>query len=120
MKPGVMKALVAASSCAVLAGCATTVDMGGPLGHYRYHYDAGVAYTTPRVIYRDDVTYREPAVVYREPVTVYRAPAVEYAPAVQYRTPAVEYRAPAVEYRAPAVVYRHPAATTFSYYDHKR
>ena len=93
MKPGVMKAVVAAMSCAVLAGCATTVDMGGPLGHYRYHYDAGVAYSaSPTVIYRDGVTYREPAVVYREP---------------------------AVVYRAPAVVYRYPAATTFSYYDHK-
>lgn len=100
MKPGVMKAVVAAISCGVLAGCATTVDMGGPLGHYRYHYDAGVAYgTSPTVIYHDGVTYREPAVVYREPAVTYRAPA---------------YRAPAVVY------YRYPAATTFSYYDHKR
>lgn len=94
MKHGVTKAVFTALiSGGVLAGCATTMDMGGPLGHYRYHYDSRIVYdTTPAVVYSDGVAYREPAVAYREP---------------------------AVVYREPAVVDRYPTTVT-SYYDHKR
>jgi hypothetical protein len=33
-------AFTAVAAGGLLAGCATTVDWGGPLGHYRYHYDS--------------------------------------------------------------------------------
>ena len=33
-------ALAAVAAGGLLCGCATTVDWGGPLGHYRYHYDS--------------------------------------------------------------------------------
>ena len=91
MKPGVAKAAFGALALGgLLAGCATTVDMGGPLGHYRYHYDSRVVYdTSPAVV------YREPTLTYHEPVVTYSAPAV------------TTYRAPTVTYSEPAVVYRY-------------
>jgi hypothetical protein len=73
MKYGILKAALAgAGLCGLLAGCATTVDMGGPLGHYRYSYDS-------RPIIHDDddsvtyhrYTYDEPAVVDHPAVTFY-------------------------------------------------
>jgi hypothetical protein len=80
MKHGLMKASLGTLVLGgVLAGCATTVDMGGPLGHYRYHYDS-----RPAVVYREPVVYRDP-VVYREPVVTYSAPAVTYRAPVVYR-----------------------------------
>jgi hypothetical protein len=75
--------LAAAAFGALLGGCATTVEMGP--GYY--HYDTGLASTTPPVVYREPtVVYREPAVVYREPAVTYREPAVVYrsAPALVF------------------------------------
>jgi hypothetical protein len=63
-------ALAAAGVCGLLAGCATTVDWGGPLGHYRYSYDS-----RPYVYDNDDTylydTYHAPAIVDRPAVTYY-------------------------------------------------
>ena len=72
----------------LLAGCATTVEMGP--GYY--HYDTGLARpSAPPVVYQEPaVVYREPAVVYREPTIVYREPTVVYRGV--YREPAVVYR----------------------------
>jgi hypothetical protein len=81
-----------------LAGCATTVDMGGPLGHYRYNYDSRL------------VTYRTPPAVVYEPATTYREPVVTY------QEPVVTYRQPVASYREPVVVYDYRAATV--YHDH--
>jgi hypothetical protein len=77
----VSKTILAASALgAVLAGCATTVEMGP--GYYRYDTRAA-ALTAPTVV------YQEPAVVYREPAVVYRAPTVvRYEPTVVYRSTA--------------------------------
>jgi hypothetical protein len=60
-------ALVAAGLGALAGGCATTVDMGGPLGHYRYHYDS-----RPTVYHDDAITYPAPTAVYRAPAVVDR------------------------------------------------
>lgn len=55
-------AMAAVAAGALLGGCATTVDWGGPLGHYRYHYDSRpIVYSSPSsdAYYRDRVTYDE-------------------------------------------------------------
>ena len=82
-----------------LAGCATSVDWGGPLLHYRYNYDsrpvtiqepvvvpAPSSSSAPPVVYHESTvmeypgsgvtarTYREPVVTYREPTVVYGYP----------------------------------------------
>ena len=66
-------ALAAVALSGLLAGCATTVEMGGPFAYYRYHYDSGVPVvydSTPPVVYRSS-----PTVVYDTPVvTTYRRP----------------------------------------------
>ena len=90
--------LVTAAFGALLAGCATTVEMGP--GYYRY--DTGVARPSA-----PPVVYQEPAVVYREPAVVYREPAVVYEPTVVYRG----------AYREPSVVYRY-GRDSFFYTDH--
>lgn len=56
----------------LLAGCATTLDVGP--GYYHYSYDVPATYRTePTVVTTSPtVVYREPAVVYREPTVVYR------------------------------------------------
>jgi hypothetical protein len=67
-------ALAGVAVSGLLAGCATTVDWGGPLGHYRYHYDSRpVVYSsTPSGgYYREPSTYEAPAVVERPAVTYY-------------------------------------------------
>ncbi len=71
-----MKAILTATAFgALLAGCATTVEMGP--GYY--HYDSRVAHRTPAVVYQEPtVVYREPAVVYQEPAVVYHEPTVVY------------------------------------------
>jgi hypothetical protein len=60
--------LAGAALSGLLAGCATTVDWGGPLGHYRYSYDS-----RPIVYGNDDSdhydTYHAPAIVDRPAVT---------------------------------------------------
>ena len=53
MRHKVLKSMVGcAGLCGLLAGCATTVDMGGPLGHYRYSYDSRPT------VYGDDTVYQ--------------------------------------------------------------
>jgi hypothetical protein len=54
----------------LLAGCATTVDWGGPLGHYRYSYDSRPIVYGSDDTYHDD-TYRTPAIVDRPAITYY-------------------------------------------------
>jgi hypothetical protein len=67
--------LAAAVFGGLLAGCATTLDVGP--GYYHYSYDAPVAYrhqtvvTTPSTA--PTVVYREPSLVYHEPTVVYRS-----------------------------------------------
>lgn len=65
-------AFVALALSGLLAGCATTVEMGGPFAYYRYHYDSGVpvVYDSTPVVVRSS-----PTVVYDTPVvTTYRRP----------------------------------------------
>lgn len=88
MKQPYVKSVVAALLLGgLLGGCATTVEMGGPLAYYRYHYETGapvtystqpaVVYQEPATVYRERTTvYRQPTAVYREPTTVYREPTV--------------------------------------------
>ena len=69
MKHGFLKAALASVVAAgLLAGCATTVDWGTPLGHYRYSYDSRPVVTVPA----DHDSY------YYEPPATYTAPAVTY------------------------------------------
>jgi hypothetical protein len=63
--------LATAMFSGLLAGCATTLDVGP--GYYHYSYDVPVAHRTETVVTTaPTVVYREPAVVYREPTVVYR------------------------------------------------
>ena len=69
MKHGFLKVTLASVVAAgFLAGCATTVDWGTPLGHYRYSYDSRPVVTVPA----DHDAYYYPA------PTTYTAPAVTY------------------------------------------
>jgi hypothetical protein len=74
MKRVSRKAILAAAAFGVLlAGCATTVDMGP--GYYRY--DSRLAnQAAPATVYHEPtVVYREaPAVVYQEPTVIYTEP----------------------------------------------
>lgn len=90
---------------ALLAGCATTVDMGP--GYY--HYDVGVARSAPPA---SVVVNPEPTVVYREPAVVYREPTVVY------REPSVVYRDSPVVYREPSLIYYRSPRYGFPYNDH--
>jgi hypothetical protein len=83
--------LATAAFGALLAGCATTLEVGP--GYY--HYDTGVARSSA------------PAVVYQQPPVVYQQPAVVYEPTVVYRG----------VYREPSVVYRY-GRDSFFYTDH--
>lgn len=68
MKRISVKTILASAACgAMLAGCATTVEMGP--GYY--HYDTTAVHRSEPAYY----SYREPTVVYREPTVVYH----EYA-----------------------------------------
>jgi hypothetical protein len=100
----VKSALAALLVSGAVAGCATSVDWGGPLLHYRYNYDSRpVISEQPVVVPAPTVTYREPPVVYREPPVVYRESTVTRYPdsVVTYRT----YREPTVTYYEPTVIY---------------
>jgi len=105
----VRSSLVALLASGALAGCATTVDWGGPLVHYRYNYDSRpVVSEAPVVVPAPAVTYNEPAVVYRES-TVSRDP----DSVVTYRT----YRDPIVTYYdRPTVIYGYQSPA-FPYID---
>src|SRR5512142_3073699 len=99
-------ALAGAALAALLTGCATTVDMGGPLGHYRYHADTLPTSDDTAATYHEQTvtTYGQPAVVERS------------APAVTYREHSVtRYDEPAVVVRPsePAAVYREHSVTRY-------
>jgi len=70
MKHCYLKATLASVMAAgFLAGCATTVDWGTPLGHYRYSYDSRPIVAAPadtHDAYYDQApaTYNPPAVTY--------------------------------------------------------
>ena len=124
MRHRVGKGLFGAAAAGVLlAGCATTVDWGGPLGHYRYNYDSRpvvsestVTVPAPAVTYSEPaVTYSAPAVTYSEPAVTYSAPAVTYsAPAATtYTAPVTTYGTPVTTYRESGVVYREPKSITY-------
>jgi hypothetical protein len=104
MKHPYVKSVVAALLLGgLLGGCATTVEMGGPLAYYRYHYETGapvtystqpaVVYQEPATVYRERTTvYRQPTAVYREPTTVYREPTVySYRDSASRRMAAYSY-----------------------------
>jgi hypothetical protein len=78
MKHRVLKAALAGVAAGgLLAGCATTVDWGGPLVHYRYHYDSRpVVYSsqstdTYDTYYRAPTTYDQPVFVEHPVVSFY-------------------------------------------------
>ena len=122
MTYGIHKPILAALMAGgLVAGCATTVDMGGPLGHYRYNYDSrpvvSESITVPSVTYRTTptVTYQTtPTVTYQTTptVTYQSAPTVTYqtTPTVVYPSDqsSVTYAAPSVTYETstPTVTYR--------------
>lgn len=105
----VRSSLVALLVSGALAGCATTVDWGGPLLHYRYNHDSRpVVSEAPVVVPAPAVTPNEPAVVYHES-TVSRDP----DSVVTYRT----YRDPIVTYYdRPTVIYGYQSPA-FPYID---
>lgn len=108
----------AAAAGVLLAGCATTVDWGGPLGHYRYNYDSRPVVSESTVtVPAPTVTYREPVVTYSAPVTTYTAPATTYtAPVTTYNTPVTTYRESGVLYREPtSITYYGPSGTSTLY-----
>jgi hypothetical protein len=75
MNQRLIKAVLAGMGCAgLLAGCATTVDWGGPLLHYRYHYDSRPIVYEPE----STVTYSEHGVTYASPSVVYRPGSTAY------------------------------------------
>ena len=99
MKQNFIKSsLAAVALTGALAGCATSVDWGGPLLHYRYNYDSR-------------------PVVSQAPV-VAPAPVVTYTPAMTYDEPTVVYRDPALTRDSDSVItyrgYLEPAVTTYS------
>jgi hypothetical protein len=105
-----------AAAGVLLAGCATTVDWGGPLGHYRYNYDSRPVVSESTVtVPAPTVTYREPAVTYSAPVTTYTAPATTtYTPPVTtYTAPVTTYNTPVTTYRESGVLYREPTSITY-------
>ena len=112
MKHPYVKSVVAALLLGgLLGGCATTVEMGGPLAYYRYHYETGapVTYSTQPAT----VVYQEPATVYRERTAVYRQPTAVY------REPTIVYREPTTVYREPTVYsYRYSASRRMAAYSY--
>jgi hypothetical protein len=75
MKHGFPKAILTGMAAAgLLAGCATTVDWGGPLLHYRYHYDSRPIVYSPATsdTYDERPTTYSPPVVIERPVVSYR------------------------------------------------
>ena len=121
-------ALTAIVAGGLLGGCATTVDMGGPLGHYRYNYDSRLAvsdsdaladraitYRAPDVRYTTpSVTYASPIATYESPATVtYTAPVTTYGAVTTYSAPVTTYTNPVTKYRAPITTYTAPGTTTW-------
>ena len=124
MSHRVGKAVFAATAAGVLlAGCATTVDWGGPLGHYRYNYDSRPVVSESTVtVPAPTVTYREPAVTYSVPATTtYTAPVTTRqettttysAPVTTYTAPVTTYGTPVTTYRESGVVRREPTSITY-------
>jgi hypothetical protein len=105
----VKSALAALLVSGAVAGCATSVDWGGPLLHYRYDYDSRpVASEAPVVVPAPAVAYRDPPVVHRE------STATQYPDSgITYRT----YRDPVVSYGEPTVIYGYQSPSV-PYQDH--
>jgi type IV secretory pathway protease TraF len=107
----------AAAAGVLLAGCATTVDWGGPLGHYRYNYDSRpvVSESTVTVPAPAVTTYTAPTTTYVAPATTtYMAPTTTYvAPATTYTAPVTTYGTPVTTYRESGIVYREPTSITY-------
>ena len=107
----------AAAAGVLLAGCATTVDWGGPLGHYRYDYDSRpvVSESTVTVPAPAVTTYTAPTTTYVAPATTtYMAPTTTYvAPATTYTAPVTTYGTPVTTYRESGIVYREPTSITY-------
>ena len=103
----------AAAAGVLLAGCATTVDWGGPLGHYRYNYDSRPVVSESTVtVPAPAVTYREPAVTYSAPAaTTYTAPVTPHQETTTYSAPVTTYTPPATTYTAPVTTYNTPVTT---------
>jgi hypothetical protein len=104
----VAKTAFAALVAGMVAGCATTVDMGGPLGHYRYDSRPVASATVPERV----ITAPAPDDAYREKTYVYSEPTVTYVPRVTTDSaPVVVYREsrvvaePTVTWYSPTVVY---------------
>ena len=110
----VKSALAALVVGGALAGCATSVDWGGPLLHYRYNYDSRpVTVEEPVVVPAPTSSYGAPAVVAPAPTSSYGAPPVVYheSTVTQYPDSRTTYRTygdPAITYRQPTVVYGYP------------
>ena len=85
-----IKPIVAIGAFAgMLAGCATTLEMGP--GYYRYDSHVSSA-AAPSVVYSEPVTvYREPIVVYREPTVTYRESTVIYPTRARATYPFTEH-----------------------------
>ena len=119
MNHRVAKAVFGAVASGVrVAGCATTVDWGGPLGHYRYNYDSRP------VVSESTVTVPAPSTTYVAPTatTTYVAPAettttTYSAPVTTYRGPVTTYSVPSTTYRESRIVY---PETTVTYYGSPR
>jgi hypothetical protein len=112
MSHGIKSVIAATLAAGALAGCATSVDMGGPLLHYRYNYDSrpvvsGSTVPAPATVVTDD----DAPVVYRDAVVVQREPRVVW------RDRAFTYRDPGEAFDDPAVVYRSPSLSV-PYQDH--
>ena len=125
---GAKTALTALVAGGLLGGCATTVDMGGPLGHYRYNYDSRLAVSDSdaradrAITYRaPDVRYTMPSVTYASPVATYESPAtVTYtAPGTTtWRESRIIQAEPVVTYYEPRVVLEMHPSPSLAYKDH--
>lgn len=111
MNHRVAKAVFGALGSSVLvAGCATTVDWGTPLGHYRYNYDSRP------VVSESTVTVPAPAAT---TTTTYVAPAATTTyvsptgTTTTYSAPVTTYSVPSTTYRESRIVY---PDTTVTYY----
>ena len=143
MKHAIVKTgLAALVGGGLLAGCATTVDMGVAPAHYRYSYDSRPVVSEGTVVRDRVVSYPAPEVVYRERTYVYPdrertytypAPAATYdsrtptydqqarrdeGPTVIYRESRVIERDPSVTYYRPSVVYELHPSPSLPYQDH--
>ena len=98
---------------AALAGCATSVDWGGPLLHYRYD-SRPASVDTPVVVAPPAAVYHDGAVVYRESDAT---PSVDAAPRTREVLTYRRYGEPVVTYGEPVVIYGYQSPSV-PYQDH--